>query len=169
MMETFMVLIIIVFLIFFGLFMYFKYSVSHAKQTAVEVCVQDASQMLSSVLSLPELQCSVQGVVKSNCIDTVKLLMFEKSSKFLEGSAGCLKKIEFVQVYPKPDKNDTECNVNNMKSPDFPLSCGKWTLTNPKNVKNKSTRIISQPISLYYPHINQYGIGLMRITLYMKQ
>jgi len=172
MMESFMILLVVFILIGFGMYFFFKVSVASTQESAEEMCMLDASQMLSSVLSVPEIQCSVQGALEDDCIDTVKLIAFMDSDrkKLLEGKGACLKKIEFVQVYPVPEgrKNDTECTAPEMRNPDFPENCGKWTLVGPENTKGMAARKISTPISLYYPHIREFGLGKLMLTTYTK-
>jgi len=168
MMETFMILFVIFVLIGIGMYFFYKFSISSTKETAKEACMLTASEMLSSVLTTPELQCTHQSSPKS-CVDAVKILAFKNSSGIrLLKKGPCKKKIVFQQVYPQPGKNNnTECDANSMRSIEFPTNCGKWTLVVPDAaVKGKAERIISTPVSLYYPNKKEYGIGKLVLSVY---
>jgi len=168
MMETFVVLFVVFIIIGFGMFLFYKFSMQSSKQAAQEVCVMDATQMIQSVLTIPEIQCSISGSLE-NCVDVFKLMAFNGTAKASQlGKGGCPKKVVFKQIYPapSPEKNATECKIGDMGS--FPDSCGQWTVSapNPSEIRNKASRQFAGPVSLYYPHLNQRGVGKLVITAY---
>lgn len=170
MMETFIIIFVIFIIIGFLIFFFLKFSIADTKETAEEACMQSSSLMLLSVLDMPELQCSFKSTPQ-DCVDTGKLLAFIQSRESEKMAAGmCVKKIVFKQLYPRPGSryNSSECNLNTMRDPKFPEKCGIWTVATPteKSMKNKAARPISTPVSLYYPHKREYGLGELQITTY---
>ncbi|MBU4241902.1 MAG: hypothetical protein KKA65_02145 [Nanoarchaeota archaeon] len=170
MMETFMIIFVIFILIGFGMYFFYKFSVSSTITEAQETCELSSYEKLLATLDLPGLQCSFKASPK-DCVDTAKLRAFiDTKAAENVGTQACTMKIVFKQIYPQPGirVNDTECTPDKMRSPEFPESCGKWTLKVPKEelTKNKAARVSSTPVSLYYPHIKQYGIGQLEITTY---
>ena len=171
MMETFIIIFVIFILIGFGMFFFFKFSAVSTKETARESCILDASGMLLSALSIPEIQCSQQGTPVDGCVDTSRLTDFKNTKKagIIAGGA-CKKKIEFIQLYPEPEPGEesVECGLNVMRSPDFPQNCGRWLIAEPEDeeIKNRDATPLSTPVSLYYPYKGEYGLGKMIITVY---
>lgn len=172
MMETFMIIFVIFILIGFGMYFFYKVSVTSNIEAAQETCEMSSYDQLLTTLDLPGLQCSFKGASKPrDCVDTVKLRAFIDTGMADDvGSSTCTMKIVFKQLYPEPGAraNGTECSSNEMRNPDFPANCDRWTLKvpNENQIRDKAARITSTPVSLYYPHIKQYGIGQLEITTY---
>lgn len=166
MMETFMVLFIIFLLIGIGMYYFFTSSVKEQQTTIKEVCMLDATQMLASVIVIPDIQCSMHSRLEPYCADTAKLLYIKDSAraKALGELGACKKKIVFQRIYPKPEakNNGTEC------TPNEPEACGQWTIFEPKpaDIKGKASRTMSTPVSLYYPDKREFGMGRLLITTY---
>lgn len=176
MMETFMILFVVFILIGVSMFFFFKFWWGSATETHKEVCLEHGTDLLSSIARMPDISCP--GSETSACIDTAKLLAFKAAMdtggatrrKALE-SGVCPKTITVEQVYPEPErgKNSTECARNLMTGPDFPENCGVWSVFEPKDMaklKNRASRKIATPVSLYYPSKDSYGIGKLVITVY---
>lgn len=175
MMETFMILFVIFILIGFGMYFFYKISISSGQETHTGVCITQAEGMLSSIVKMPDIQCN--GKETEACIDIAKLAAFaeglksDKNRRKVIESSVCPKRIIVEQAYPYPDiernSNITNCTRMDLNSPDFPRNCGRWNVFEPATAKKAaSSRLISTPILLYYPAKDEYGIGKLIITLY---
>ena len=172
MMETFIIIFVVFILIGFGMYMFVKFSNTSTISEAQETCEMSSYQQLLTVLEQPGLKCTFMGSSKTrDCVDTAKLRAFIETgaNEDLKNTA-CPMKVVFKQIYPKPNSrvNNTECTYNEMRSPEFPTSCGMWPVFVPseKSIEGKAERVTSTPVSLYYPHIKQYGVGQLEITTY---
>lgn len=176
MMETFMILFVVFILIGLGMFFFFKFWWGSATESQTNLCLEHATELLSSIAKMPDISCHGSGTTA--CIDTSKLVAFKAAMdsgganrrKVLE-SGVCPKSITVEQVYPEPErgKNSTECAINLMTGPEFPENCGLWSVFEPKDtarLKNTASRKIATPVSLYYPSRDSYGIGKLVITVY---
>ena len=175
MMETFMILFVIFILIGFGMYFFYKISSSSGQETHTDICITQSTGMLSSIVKMPDIQCN--GKEAEACIDIAKLAAFsegikaDKNRRKAIESSVCPKRITVEQAYPYPDlerkSNITNCTRMDLNNPDFPKNCGKWNVFEPATAKNaKASRLISTPVSLYYPTKDEYGIGRLVITLY---
>lgn len=178
MMETFMILFVIFILIGVGMFFFFKFWWASAEETHKEVCLEHATDLLTSIARMPDISCP--GIETSACIDTAKLIAFmqglkdrqegPRRKKALESGA-CPKTIKVEQVYPEPEDEAKaeQCGKSLMSSPDFPQNCGVWNVFEPRNtanLKKMASRKIATPVSLYYPGKGSYGLGKLVITVY---
>ena len=66
--------------------------------------------------------------------------------------------ISVVEIYPLA--NGKECSKSNHSD------CGMYSLYYKKKTSLKSTLVISSPVSLYYPDIDEYKIGKLVIEWY---
>ncbi len=170
MMETFMIIFVIFILIGFGMYFFYKVSVSSNIETAQEACELETYEMVLTTLELSGLKCSFNTAPK-DCVDVAKLRSFIDTGAAQDvGTGPCTIKVVFRQVYPKPGEEavDIECSQNEMRDPNFPENCGKWTLKVPseEDTEGKAEAAISSAVSLYYPHQKEYGIGELEITTY---
>lgn len=169
MMETFMIILVVFILIGLGMFVFFKASVSGNVETHKDVCLTQATEIMSAITQLPDINCKE----KRPCIDTLKLDAFislpETDKRNVLESSVCKKNITIMQLYPEP-KTKGLCN-GKTRDPDFPENCNLWTVFSPtKNelskLKNKAGAAIETPVTLYYPLKEEYGLGKMVITVY---
>ncbi len=166
MLETFMVLIVIVIILGLGMYFFFKGSMESTVDKASEVCMQSSVEILSSLVSIPELQCSFQGVETTGCIDVVKMQAFIDSKlaskRFAVGN--CKKTIVVEQFYPVPSGSEG-CSAKHIQANTYD-ECQNWTLYKPVGLKSKVGRIVSVPVSLYYPSLLEYRIGKVRMKIH---
>lgn len=147
-MEVIMVTVIIVLLLSFALFFYFKFYKGRIERIGSEVLEEEAGVLLANFLSMPEFQCTQRGVYR-NCVDIVKLDSFmelmrnDNYRNFYINYFGW-KTIKVEQVYPGD---------------------GAWLLYDNKK-KAESKIIISSPISLYEPNENKYSLGKLMVEVY---
>ncbi len=153
--ETIIVLFIIFVILIISIFFYYQYSINNIKKTGEEALTTSSSVLLSSISSLPDISCN-----KENCIDIIKLISFINQNK--DYPIFDKKTITIEQVYPQPtlDKICTPILYNDIN---FPLNCKKFML---HKTQGSNPKIISTPISLYYPQNKQYGIGKLIIEVY---
>ncbi len=147
MMETISVLFIFFVLVFVGMIFYtnfMKVRLEEDIETQQDLTKIQINQIVSF---LPELQCSQDNIVTSNCIDLLKLDSasnvisnnFEDYFNFFAYSNITVKKI-------------------------FPASTKDWHLYS--NVRNGSRTRTYFPISLYEPINDSYFFGLMIVEVY---
>jgi hypothetical protein len=132
---------------------YFKFSMASVKETGENVCMVSNTVMLSSVATMPELQCSVNGK-RDECVDTSKLLVFDTKSAVF--NTNCEQKVYFEEIYPS--LKSATCDLNNY--PD----CNIYIVHEP-DVAYESSIKISTPVSLYYPLTNEYKFGKLVIEV----
>jgi hypothetical protein len=173
MMESIMVVFVLFIIIGFGMYFFFKVSISQTKKVGEESCILSSAEQLSSVLNLPELKCSIQSHDR-DCVDVAKIVAFKDDSSLKNLGRGlCKKSITFVQLYPEIDERykDVECEESLMRRSDYPDNCGRWTLFEPsqKDIKGrKNQQILETPISLYFPSKNEMRIGKLKLKIYLK-
>src|SRR3989344_6674477 len=78
MMETLMVALVFMVVLVVALGFYFKFSLENTEEAGQDACFISNTVLLSSITSMPEIQCSVNGK-REACIDTSKLLVFDAS------------------------------------------------------------------------------------------
>ncbi|RME55045.1 hypothetical protein D6777_01695 [Candidatus Woesearchaeota archaeon] len=171
MMESIMVIFVIFIIIGLGMYFFFKTSISQTKKVGEESCVLSTGEQLSSILNLPEIKCSTQAH-DNDCVDIAKVISYKNEPSIKNLNRGlCKKSITFIQSYPTPKVNDTECTEELMRSAEYPDNCDKWTLFEPgkEDIKGKkNVQILETPVSLYFPSINSYRMGKLRLKLYLK-
>ncbi len=158
MIETMMVALVFIVVLMVGLGVYFKFQMSSVEEKGESACLLSNTVMLSSITSMPEIQCSVNGN-REDCIDTSKLLVFDASRTYSSFfNANCNQKVYFVELYPSVTNGTCaqgsypECNYYYFYEP---------------NVKYTSKIIISTPVSLYYPLDESYKLGKLVIEVLM--
>lgn len=149
MMETISVLFIFFILVFVGMIFYTNIMKSKIREDIDTRQDLKRIQISQIVSSLPELQCSQDNIVTSNCIDLLKLDSasqiisenFEDYFNFFAYSNITVKRIF-------PDTTGTK----------------EWQLYS--NTKDGSRTRTYFPISLYEPINDSYYFGLMTVEVY---
>ncbi len=147
--ETLAVLIIFMILLIFALFIYFQYSYKSLEKRGFEFQETEYSTLLYSLTDSPELSCS-----KENCIDISKIVSLKQLNHRLKN-----KEIKIEIIYPEPLQK-RECNIEDYSK----NNCNLWILPSLKKTNNKI--VVNTPISLYYPELDEFKIGLIYLTIY---
>ena len=151
-----MVAVVFIIVLLVALVFYFKFSMEGVEASGERACLVSNTVLLSSVLSMSEIQCSINGQTEL-CVDTSKLLVFDPSREY--GSlftTNCDQKIYFEQVYP--EAGEEICSTSNY--PD----CGVFEFYSP-DVSYSATTKISTPATLYYPLTDEYKFGKLVIEV----
>ena len=158
MMETLMVALVFMVVLVVALGFYFKFSLENTEEAGQDACFISNTVLLSSITSMPEIQCSVNGK-REACIDTSKLLVFDASREYKEFfTANCKQKVSFVQISPVPDNSEKLCVQGTY--PD----CGIYPFYDPE-IPSSSSLLLSTPVSLYYPITGEYRFGKLVIEV----
>ncbi len=158
MMETLMVVIVFMVVLVVALGFYFKLSLQSTEDAGADACILSNTVLLSSIASMPEIQCSINGI-RQQCIDTSKLLVFDASREYAEFfTSNCPQKVSFVQVYPEPEDSEEVCVQGTY--PD----CAIFSYYDPK-VAYTTSILISTPVSLYYPLTMEYTLGKLQVEV----
>lgn len=158
MIETMMVALVFIVILMVSLGVYFKFQMNSVEEKGTSSCLLSNTVMLSSITSMPEIQCSVNGN-REDCIDTSKLLVFDASRTYNEFfNANCAQNVYFVELYPTL----TNGTCTQGTYPD----CNTYYFYEP-DVEYSSKIIISTPVSLYYPLDESYKFGKLVIEVLM--
>ena len=158
-METLMVALIFMVVLLVALAFYFKFSLQSTEEAGNTVCLTSNTVLLSSVASMPEIQCSINGV-REQCIDTSKLLVFDASREYSSFfTSNCKQKVYFTEVYPVPSDLEKVC-----ASGTYP-DCAIYNYYDP-DVDSDASILLSTPVSLYYPLTNEYHFGRLVVEVY---
>ena len=158
MMETLMVALVFMVVLVVALGFYFKFSLQNTEEKGEYACFISNTVLLSSIRSMPEIQCSVHGK-REQCIDTTKLMVFDASREYEEFfTANCPQKVSFIQVYPVPEDVEEVCVQGTY--PD----CAVYLYYNP-GVEYSSSIQISTPVSLYFPLTDEYRFGKLMVEV----
>lgn len=156
MIETMMVALVFIVVLLVGLGFYFKFQLASVEEKGESACLLSNTVMLSSIVSMPEIQCNVNNN-REECIDTSKLIVFEATRVYNEFfNSNCNQRVYFVELYPSLE-NGT-CTQSS-----YP-ECNYYYFYEP-NVKYTSKIIISTPVSLYYPIDDSYKLGKLVIEV----
>jgi len=157
--ETILVIFVFIVLVLIGLIAFNKFMLQGIEGIVEKNERARYVNMIATIPDMAELKCSSQAT-SIECLDTLKLLAFEKQSREYINIFG-EKRIIVEAVYPATGSlKSIECT--NMNYP----NCGYWVLYENKPNLVKSEETISSPVSLYYPLSDIYGIGRLRITTY---
>jgi len=151
--ETIAVVIIFIIILIFALFLYFQYSYKSLEKKGFEFQETEFSSLLYSLTDSPELSC-----LKGNCVDITKIIALKQLNYKFKN-----KEIKIEIIYPEPLSNK-ECTINDYFDSNYPNNCKYWILEPLKKTKNKI--IVNTPISLYYPELDEFKIGLIYLTVY---
>lgn len=147
MMETIAILFIFFILVFIGLIFFFrimKSNVADEIEEAKELSAIEAAQIASS---LPELQCSQNNIIESNCIDILKL----------ENAVEVVNTTTYFDLF-----SYSRITVQQK----YPLPYTNWTLYEKKPVNVTEVRPTYFPISLFDPKTQYYYFGVMIVDAY---
>jgi hypothetical protein len=150
--ETIAILFIFFLMLGFGFILYAKFQRINMKETQTKNSELESIEVTQRVSFLPELQCSLKGVVTDNCIDVLKLDAFRKKLELepelvqeLYFNMFKYSNITIIQLYPLPEK--------------------RWTLY--ENIKNDSSSIfVPVPISLYNATTKSNAFGVLEVRIY---
>ena len=160
--ETLLVLFFIVIIIIIGVIVYFRVFQEKVKEKGEELGEQEASVLLASITSIGEISCS-----NEDCVDTSKLIPFSNLARtkidYYKNIFG-YKKITLYNKYPAT--TELLCDSRAYNSLEYPENCNYWVIYENNLQPGKKGVIISSPISLYYPEINEYRIGILEIEVY---
>ncbi len=144
--AVFLILAIIVFSAYSGLV------IGSAEDEQAKALDFEAIKSAKSVSSLPELQCSVDGITENDCIDYFKLkaasvlMRDSKQASYYFGRFG-FGKISARQVYPK----DEEIII-------YSNSLADYSYKNTINV----------PVSIFYPDQRTYSFWIITVERLSK-
>lgn len=156
MMETILVAVVFMVLLIVALAFYFRFSSESLGTVAERACLVSNTVLLSSVATLPEIGCSVEGQ-RLPCVDTTKLVLFDAGREGLPFSTLCPQRITFSTVYPVPEKA-VPCTENTY--PD----CTDYAFYEPEGAPEEGIAI-STPVTLYYPLTDTYTVGRLTIEI----
>ncbi len=150
MMETIFIIIVFLIIILIAIFYYANFRSVSLKDTARDLNTQEQKVLLASIYAIPEIECE-----KDTCIDASKILALKTlaNKNYYESLFG-KKTIKVELLYPK--KQEGECTIEKYKQKEFPDNCNIFTIY---DTKKQEKIIISSPISIYFPSIEQYRIG----------
>ncbi|MSR86363.1 hypothetical protein EXS74_03125 [Candidatus Woesearchaeota archaeon] len=153
-----MVAMIFMVVLVVALAFYFKFSLQNTEEVGNTACLISNTVLLSSIASMPEIQCSLNGV-REQCIDTTKLLVFDASREYSDFfTSNCKQKVYFTELYPVPEDIEEVCTQGT-----YP-ECALYTYYDP-NVTYSASILISTPVSLYYPLTDEYHFGKLVVEV----
>lgn len=129
---------------------YFNASKSNIIREIDEAAASSSVGIVQKILSLPEIQCSQNNVVQSNCVDKIKLenvysLMLSPDNKLAYFYLFGYSNIEIIQVYPS--QTSTKIYSNNLD-------------------KFRSSIQTNLPVTIYDPVSNTNSFGYVSVTTY---
>jgi uncharacterized protein (UPF0333 family) len=159
--ETLLVLLVVVFLLVSGIFVYYMFFYRSLDSIGSDKADIDNLVLLHAFASSPEAKCD-----NEDCVDVIKLFGFknlatENKEYYIERFGK--KKIIIENVYPELNENlkKIECSSEKFQQSDFPNNCGFFVVYDTLGASNKAS--ISLPVSLFYSSLNEYRIGVLRI------
>ena len=148
--ETIAVLFVFFIIIVIGLIFYTKVLKGNISTEKGEQSELRSISIVQKVMFLPEVQCSVNGIIQDNCIDILKINYVKNAMSqnqifyydLLEFSD-----IKIAQIFP---------------------SSKNWTLYSRPTDQFQNRYVTNIPISLYDPLARKFGFGIMEVTTYAK-
>ena len=159
--ETLLVLLLIVFLLVSGIFVYYMFFYRSLGNIGSETADINNLVLLHAFASSPEVKCE-----NDDCVDVIKLFSFKdlatENKEYYAGRIG-RKRIIIEDVYPELNENSKkeECSPEKFQQADFPNNCGFFVVYDSLGTGNRAG--ISLPVSLFYSNLNEYRIGILRI------
>ncbi len=161
--ETLLVLFVIVLFLILGVVVYFRFSLGQVERVAEELSEQEGTVLLASIQGLPEVRCGDR-----DCVDTSKLLAFrtvlEQSAEYGKQLFGSLT-FRVKQVYPVP-LSEEDCTLGLYVQDAYPGNCGVWVVYDLKPSRVEKSIVLSVPVSLYFPELEEYRIGRVEVVQY---
>lgn len=164
--EMITIMVVIVVLLLVAVFFYSKFYAGTITKSTDELNQQEADVLLTSITSMPELQCSLESENKF-CIDIYKTAAFRdvvnsQAGKQYYSNIFKNKGIVIKSIYP--NSNNNECPPQLIE---YPTNCNTWIIYTPGKAQSYTNKpIISTVVSLYHPITKQYGIGKIVIEDY---
>ncbi len=160
--ETLLVLLVVVFLIVAGIFVYYLFFYRSLGGIGSEKTDFENLILLYTLGQSPELKCE-----NEDCIDVVKLFAFKelvKENKGYYAERFGKRRITVESIYPKLNENmqKTECTLEKYQQSAFPNNCG-FIIVYDNLQNNKGVLSVSLPVSLNYG--NEYRIGILRVQI----
>jgi len=162
--ETIIIIFIFIVMLSIGLIYYTQFRSEGIQEEAQELKASSSTAFLSILSQVPEIKCS-EKTKEEECIDTVKVIAFNSViNKNIEHYRSIFqgRKVSVELLYPRPTKKAI-CNQQTYNAIEYPLNCNEYIIYQP-TITPKTQRIISTPISLYFPDTDSYGIGRLKIT-----
>lgn len=158
MIETIMIIVVFMVVLIVGLAFFFKFSMSSLEETGEDICMVSNTVLLSSITSMPEVECSVNGKTQ-DCIDTTKLVVFDPAREYGSYfSTICNQRVYFEDVYPVKGEEEVECTQGTY--PD----CNLYSFYDSDPDALPGIKI-STPVSLYYPLTEEYTVGKLVVEV----
>jgi len=157
------VLLLVVLLIFLGIFLYAKFFTGSLQQRADTLSEREATLFLSRFSSLAEVRCADKP-----CLDTSKFFPFHSLTQQHRTYYTQLfgnQKISVAEVYPVP-ASSVLCTRSLYLQPSYPGSCSTWVLYEQRPATSRQTMVLSTVVSLYYPEQDLYTLGTLTVEVY---
>ena len=151
MFETVAVLVIFFFIFAFGIAFYFYISASTSVEEFDRQLELRAIQRMQTVISLPELECSIGKTRVQNCLDVQRLKSF---SKVLEDENYRQEYFEYLKF--------SDINIDIYYPPKYNQSIAIYE----HPVKYKESIQLVFPIRVYDIVTKTYAYGLLRVRQY---
>lgn len=154
MMETVMVVLVFLMLLTVGIIFFISQQKAGALEKQREydnLNIIKKSQVLNF---LPELQCSFDGVVNSNCYDSIKVGQFASlyaDNQFYYHLLLGNIRIEIAEYDPSPEINSEVTS---------------WMLYDHPKPEDLGYRQIQYPVSIYNTVDNNHKFGILKINVY---
>ena len=162
--ETLLVLLVVVFLIVAGIFVYYLFFYRSLGGIGGEKTDFENLVLLYTFSQMPEVKCESE-----DCVDVVKLFSFKELIKENRGyyaSRFGKRRVIVENIYPELNENirKVECTLEKYQQSLFPENCGFIVVYD--NLDNsKGIVSVSLPVSLFYGNLNEYRIGVLRVGI----
>lgn len=156
--ETILVIFIVTVIMLLGVVLFNRWTKLSIENEFLDNERIRFSNMLGTIPEMSELKCSSQGRL-FNCLDSLKLLALGNLDLGYQKMFG-FREIKVNIVYPETEK--ALC-----KSSTYP-ECNEFIVYSNKPSKIKEEDVIETPISLYYPDLGEYKIGILEIKWFIN-
>lgn len=168
--EIIMVLVVVVVLIVVGLIIYYNVFSGKVGEAGKRVSEAELSVLVNVLDSMPEVQCNVRSFSK-DCVDVVKLSALKSvvsSDKAYFFPVFGFKTVRFEQLYPVPSRvfADGECTNTAFQNPDYPQTCGNWTVYSNPKPRFVSRQVVKTPVVLHNPIFKTYSLGMVYVEVF---
>ncbi len=152
MVESVFVIIIFMIILVIAIVFFSRFQRSESQFQDTQESLRQSVQMAQSFASLPEIACTENNVIRSNCVDQRKLEMMDQLSTtesvyyydlFRYGT------VTIEKIYPEVDDNQGE----------------RWVIYN-QTKPNSSFFSMAIPMSIYDSENSERHIGLMEVVYY---
>lgn len=158
--ETISVLVVIFIMLSIALYFFYGAYFKDIRKTGEKIEATSGTVLLSLIPGMPEIRCS-QGLKDEECVDALKLFAFSqyvKSNRLKYAPIFAGKTVRIIQAYPKTQEG--ECTVEMVGQTIFPENCNTFTV-----YEDGGTRIVSVPVSIYYPDKDIHYIGKLEVLI----